>query len=138
MIAEIRRLGTHLGASSKQASNSSLRPPLGRTQIVDFGAERQSGSPRETQIKEGVVEEQLHFENVPAGVVEDIKSSDTYPEVRQVDSVIGDKQAEQDSIPAIILCDVYFSLVERWISEVGSAAGIVDSFDGINEVVWDE
>jgi hypothetical protein len=132
-LMKIRNHGTHLGSHS----DSKLRPPVGRTQIVDFGGGKKNSGPRETQIKEGTAEDQLQFEQVPEKVVERLETSESIPEVEPIESVIGDGQAEQNGIPVVILCDLYFSLVSRWIDEVGSAAGIVDSIEGIDEIIWD-
>lgn len=131
-LMDIRNEGTHLG----RPSDSKLRPSVGRTQIVNFGNVGNSDGPREAQIQSGTVEDQFQFEQVPEKVVEKLEKSENIPEVEPIESVIGDAQAEQNGIPVVILCDLYFSLISRWIGEVGSAAGIMDSFEEVDEVVW--
>lgn len=124
--------GTHLGIPS----DSKLRPPVGRTLMVNFGNNDKSSQPREAQIKEGTVEDQFQFEQVPKEVVKRLEKSENIPEVEPIESVIGDAQAEQNGISVVILCDIYFSLISRWIEEVGSTAGIVDSYEETDELVW--
>jgi len=126
-MMKVRGWTTHLGVHA----DSSLRPPLGHASIIDFGIEGEETGPKESKIEAGVQKEILQFVKVPEEVVEWIESSEDFPEVDSIESVIGDKQAEQRALPVHVLCDAYLMLVASWIGEIEPVLGSIDQIDTV-------
>lgn len=120
-MMEARRSTTHLGVHS----DSEFRPPVGHTTLLHFGevGDEESG---ETRVQGEIREEQLTFVKVPEEVLAQIESSETWPDIEPIDAVIGDKQAEQRSVPISILCEIYFNQVASWISELEPALSFIE------------
>jgi len=119
-MMDARRAATHLGVHS----DSELRPAVGHSSLMHF---RDAGDEEDEPLIEGeVIEEQLSFVKVPDEILEEIESSDTWPEIEPINAIIGDQQAAQRSVPVSILCEIYYTQVAQWIRELEPALSFID------------
>jgi len=120
-MMDARHSSTHLGIHS----NSELRPALGHSSLIQF---RSVGNDEgeATGIEGEVIEDQFTFVKVPDEILDDIESSDAWPEIEPIDAVIGDQQAEQQSVPVSVLCEIYYTQLAQWIRELEPALSFID------------